>query len=246
MAYHPYVDHSGEHLGGLGGAWGALGGSFGGPWGSLGVLGGARGGPWGSPGGPWASLGAPGGVPGGPWELLGGPWGGPGGSQGGRFLTWGGPWAPCGVPTGPHGGPQGSPYGRNTHKINGFHYFSKNEKMALGSPMGGPGGLGPIQMGSGSLPGGDLGPKKKCSGAPGPPKRAPDDQKGFAGDDSVVSGASQGLFLFFIKIHGKYVYFEHMGPSGGPRKSEKMTLCFLGGPRGGLGASSGSLLGHIW
>ena len=56
----------------------------------------------------------------------------------------------------------------------------------------------------------------------------------------VLRGAS-----FFIKIHRKYVCFEHMGPSGGPRKIEKLTLCFLGGPRGALGAPLGSLLGHF-
>ena len=55
--------------------------------------------------------------------------------------------------------------------------------------------------------------------------------------------------LFFIKIDGKYVYFEHTEPSEDPRKCEKMTLRFLGGLRGALGASMGvdrGALGPLW
>ena len=153
---------------------------------------------------------------------------GPEGLPRGKVFNLGGAWAPRGVPMGPHGGPQGSPYGQNTHKFNAFYYLSKNEKRAPGSPKRGQGGSWAPPWDLGPLLGETWARKANVRAPPGPPKRAPDDQKGFAGDDSVVSGASKGLFSF-IKIQWKYVYFEHLGPSGGPRKIEKITPYFLGG-----------------
>ena len=125
-------------------------------------------------------------------RLLGRSLWGPRGSRGARFLTWGGPWAPRGDPLGARGVPLCAPYGPNTHISNGFTTFQKNEKSAPGSLKRGQGESWAPLLGFRAAPGGDSGPKEKCSVAAGPPKRAPDDRKGFAGADSVVSGASKG------------------------------------------------------
>ncbi len=61
-----------------------------------------------------------------------------------------------------------------------FATFQKTRKVPRARPRGGKGGPGP-PLGFRAAPGGDLGPKNKCSGAPGPPQEGPRRPKRFCG-----------------------------------------------------------------